>query len=32
MEGRFVCYSLDDDHIFHLFGDGLEHVWESKGP
>jgi len=31
-QGRFVCYSLDDDHIFHLFGDGLEHVRELRGP
>lgn len=25
-EGRFVYYSLDDDHVIELFHRGLEHV------
>jgi DNA-binding transcriptional ArsR family regulator len=25
-EGRMVYYALDDEHIYHLFCDGLEHV------
>lgn len=29
-EGRSVYYSLDDDHIMCLFGQGLEHVLEDK--
>jgi DNA-binding transcriptional ArsR family regulator len=27
-EGRVVYYSLDDDHVHKLFGQGLEHVTE----
>ncbi|MGM0499376.1 MAG: ArsR/SmtB family transcription factor [Bacillota bacterium] len=29
-EGRSVYYSLDDDHVMCLFGQGLEHVLEDK--
>jgi len=29
-EGRSVYYSLDDDHVMCLFGQGLEHVLERK--
>ncbi len=29
-EGRSVYYSLDDDHILCLFGQGLQHVMEKK--
>jgi len=29
-EGRSVYYSLDDDHVMSLFGQGLEHVLEDK--
>ena len=29
-EGRSVYYSLDDDHVMCLFGQGLEHVLEGK--
>lgn len=29
-EGRSVYYSLDDDHIMCLFGQGLEHVLEDR--
>ncbi len=29
-EGRTVYYSLDDYHIFQLFGQGLAHVLEDK--
>ncbi len=29
-EGRSVYYSLDDDHVMCLFGQGLEHVLENK--
>jgi DNA-binding transcriptional ArsR family regulator len=28
-EGRSVYYSLDDDHVMCLFGQGLEHVLED---
>lgn len=31
-EGRLVRYSLADDHVYRLFGDGLEHVHESSEP
>jgi len=31
-KGRLVYYSLDDDHVGHLFSDGLEHVRELKAP
>ena len=31
-KGRFVYYSLDDDHVGHLFSDGLQHVRELKSP
>lgn len=29
-EGRSVYYSLDDNHVMCLFGQGLEHVLEDK--
>jgi len=29
-EGRSVYYSLDDDHVMCLFGQGLEHVLEDN--
>lgn len=29
-EGRSVYYSLDDDHVMCLFGQGLEHVMEDQ--
>lgn len=29
-EGRSVYYSLDDDHVLCLFGQGLQHVMESR--
>lgn len=29
-EGRSVYYSLDDDHVMCLFGQGLEHVLEDR--
>lgn len=29
-EGRSVYYSLDDDHVLCLFGQGLQHVLEEK--
>lgn len=29
-EGRSVYYSLDDDHVMCLFGQGLEHVVEDN--
>ncbi|SFL43389.1 ArsR/SmtB family transcription factor [Halanaerobium salsuginis] len=29
-EGRSVYYSLDDDHVLCLFGQGLEHVLEER--
>ena len=29
-EGRSVYYSLDDEHVMCLFGQGLEHVLEDK--
>ena len=29
-EGRSVYYSLDDDHVLCLFGQGLQHVMETK--
>ena len=29
-EGKMAYYSLDDDHIRHLFDDGLNHVEEMK--
>lgn len=29
-EGRSVYYSLDDDHVLCLFGQGLQHVMENK--
>ncbi|MDN5294268.1 MAG: ArsR family transcriptional regulator, lead/cadmium/zinc/bismuth-responsive transcriptional [Eubacteriales bacterium] len=29
-EGKIVYYSLDDDHIFALYRQGLEHVRENK--
>lgn len=25
-EGKLVIYSLDDDHVFRLFEEGLEHI------
>lgn len=28
-EGKSVYYSLDDNHILHLFNEGLEHVKHS---
>ncbi|MFP4660809.1 MAG: ArsR/SmtB family transcription factor, partial [Halanaerobiales bacterium] len=28
-EGRSVYYSLDDDHVLCLFGQGLQHVMEE---
>ncbi len=28
--GKSVYYSLDDDHIVHLFNEGLEHVKHSR--
>ncbi len=30
-EGKVVFYSLDDDHIKHLFDQGLEHILEPRG-
>lgn len=29
-EGRSVYYSLDDEHVLCLFGQGLQHVLEDK--
>ncbi|MFW6035188.1 MAG: ArsR/SmtB family transcription factor [Halothermotrichaceae bacterium] len=29
-EGRSVYYSLDDDHVLCLFGQGLQHVMEER--
>ena len=29
-EGRSVYYSLDDEHVLCLFGQGLKHVLEDK--
>jgi DNA-binding transcriptional ArsR family regulator len=29
-EGRSVYYSLDDDHVLGLFGQGLQHVLENR--
>jgi len=29
-EGKMAYYSLDDDHIRHLFDEGLNHVEEMK--
>ncbi|MDI3546459.1 MAG: ArsR family transcriptional regulator, lead/cadmium/zinc/bismuth-responsive transcriptional [Halanaerobiales bacterium] len=29
-EGRSVYYSLDDDHVLCLFGQGLKHVLEDR--
>ncbi len=29
-EGRSVIYSLDDNHILCLFGQGLQHVMEER--
>lgn len=29
-EGRSVYYSLDDDHVLCLFGQGLQHVLEDN--
>lgn len=29
-EGRSVYYSLDDEHVLCLFGQGLNHVMENK--
>ncbi|RCW42013.1 MULTISPECIES: helix-turn-helix transcriptional regulator [unclassified Halanaerobium] len=29
-EGRSVYYSLDDDHVICLFGQGLQHVLEDR--
>lgn len=28
-EGKSVIYSLDDDHILHLFNQGMEHIRHS---
>jgi DNA-binding transcriptional ArsR family regulator len=28
--GRLIFYALDDDHIVHLFREGLKHVEERK--
>ena len=27
-EGKVVYYSLDDDHIKHIFNEGLDHISE----
>ncbi|MDU5651581.1 MAG: metalloregulator ArsR/SmtB family transcription factor, partial [Clostridium perfringens] len=27
-EGKIVYYSLDDDHVKHIFNEGLNHVLE----
>ncbi len=29
-EGRSVYYSLDDEHVLCLFGQGLQHVMENR--
>jgi DNA-binding transcriptional ArsR family regulator len=29
-EGKLVFYSLDDEHVRHLFQQGLEHVLETE--
>ncbi len=29
-EGKVVYYSLDDDHVRHIFDQGLEHILERK--
>jgi ArsR family transcriptional regulator len=30
-EGKVVFYSLDDEHIKHIFDEGLEHILEPRG-
>ena len=30
-EGKVVFYSLDDEHIKHIFDAGLEHILEPRG-
>lgn len=29
-EGKVIYYSLDDDHVRNVFGQGLEHIVEHK--
>ncbi len=31
-DGRMVFYALDDDHIVHLFNEGMRHVQENARP
>lgn len=31
-EGRHVYYTLDDDHIYDLYRQGLAHVLHAEGP